>query len=219
MLRSQESVALFETEERVRALAKARRAGEMEAAVQLPGAVAELPEEAARATASAFAVYFDLVNLAEEVHRIRALRARERARHPAPVGESIGEAVGLLVARGVGADRMAALLQTLRVELVLTAHPTEAKRRTVLSNLQRVGDVLRRLLDGDLLPRERTELTGALRAEITALWLTDRARTTRPAVTDEVRTGLYFVDAVFWELLPRIRADLEAAVALHYPPG
>jgi len=56
-----------------------------------------------------------------------------------------------------------------------------------------------------------------LHAEITALWLTDRARTTRPAVTDEVRTGLYFLDEVFWDLLPRIDADLETAVARHYP--
>ena len=217
VLRAQESVALFETEERIRALAKARRAGEMEAAVELPVTVAGLPVEAARATASAFAVYFDLINLAEEVHRIEALRAREHARHPAPIGESIGEAVGLLQARGVGADAMAALLRALRVELVLTAHPTEAKRRTVLSKLQRISEALRRLLDRDLLPRERTEELGTLRAEITALWLTDRARTTRPAVTDEVRTGLYFLDEVFWELLPRIGADLEAALALHYP--
>ncbi|MGH7374285.1 MAG: phosphoenolpyruvate carboxylase, partial [Candidatus Rokuibacteriota bacterium] len=63
MLRAQESVALFETEERIRALAKARRAGDMDAAVTLPAAVAKLPAEAARATASAFAVYFDLINL------------------------------------------------------------------------------------------------------------------------------------------------------------
>ena len=70
VLRAQESVALFETEEQIRALAKARRAGEMDAAVRLPLAVADLPVDAARATASAFAVYFDLINLAEEVHRI-----------------------------------------------------------------------------------------------------------------------------------------------------
>lgn len=128
VLRAQESVALFETEEHIRALAKARRAGEMDAAVRLPLAVADLSVEAARATASAFAVYFDLINLAEEVHRIQALRARERAQHPAPIGESIGEAIARLAARGVGAERMAALLRGLRVELVLTAHPTEAKR-------------------------------------------------------------------------------------------
>ncbi len=217
VLRTQESVALFETEERIRALAKARRAGEMDAAVRLPAAVAELPADAARATASAFAVYFDLINLAEEVHRIRALRARERAQHPAPIGESIGEAVTRLRTGGLTGERMAALLATLRVELVLTAHPTEAKRRTVLSKLGRIADVLRRLQDPDLLPRERTDLLTGLQAEITALWLTDRARTTRPAVTDEVRTGLYFVDAVFWDLFPRIAADLQAALARDYP--
>ena len=94
---------------------------------------------------------------------------------------------------------MADLLRELRIELVLTAHPTEAKRRTVLSKLQRISDLLRHLQDVDLLPRERMELLAGLQAEITALWLTDRARTTRPAVTDEVRTGLYFVDEVFWD--------------------
>jgi len=217
VLRAQESVDLFETEERIRALAKARRAGEMDAAVRLPLAVADLPVDAARATASAFAVYFDLINLAEEVHRIQALRARERAQYPAPIGESIGETIARLEARGVTAQRMATLLRALRIELVLTAHPTEAKRRTVLSKLQRISEVLRHLQDSDLLPRERTELLAGLQAEITGLWLTDRARTTRPAVTDEVRTGLYFVDEVFWDLLPRIGADLEAAVARYYP--
>src|SRR6185436_13201045 len=145
------------------------------------------------------------------------LRARERAQHPSPIGESIGEAIARLAARGVGAERMAALLRGLRVELVLTAHPTEAKRRTVLSKLQRICEALQRLQDLDLLPRERSELLARLQAEITALWLTDRARTTRPAVTDEVRTGLYFVDAVFWEALPRIAAALDAALHDHYP--
>ena len=62
----------------------------------------------------------------------------------------------------------------------------------------------------DLLPRERAAAETALRAEITALWLTDRARTTRPDVTDEVRTGLYFVEHTFWDMLPRVHADLGA---------
>ena len=71
VIRTQESTALFETEERIRALAKARRLGDPAAAKQLAGEIAALPDDDARATASAFAVYFDLVNLAEEVHRIR----------------------------------------------------------------------------------------------------------------------------------------------------
>jgi phosphoenolpyruvate carboxylase len=217
VLRAQESIVLFETEESVRALAKARRAGDPAAAGRLAAAVAALPLDAARATASAFAVYFDLVNLAEEAHRIQALRARERAQDPAPIGESVGAAIVRLKGQGVTEAAMAALLAELRVELVLTAHPTEAKRRTILSKLQRVGELLGRLHDPDLLPAERRAQTASLRAEITALWLTDRSRTTKPAVTDEVRTGLYFVDAIFWDALPRLTADLAAALRAHYP--
>ncbi len=217
VLRTQESAAVFKTEERIRALAKARRLDDTTAGAQLAGEIAALPDDAARATASAFAVYFDLVNLAEEVHRILALRERERSLHPAPITESIGDAVGTLAARGTTAERMTELLRTLRVELVLTAHPTEAKRRTVLSKLQRIAESLRRLADPGLLPRERAVLATALRAEVIELWLTDRTRTARPAVTDEVRTGLYFVDEVFWEALPRIQTDLDAALREHYP--
>ena len=118
VIRTQESTALFETEERIRALAKARRLGDPAAAKQLAGEIAALPDDDARATASAFAVYFDLVNLAEEVHRILALRARERSLHPGPIGESIRAAIGDLAARGNPTQRMAELLGSLRVELV-----------------------------------------------------------------------------------------------------
>jgi phosphoenolpyruvate carboxylase len=217
VLRAQESAELFETEERIRALAKARRAGDEAAAPCLAAEVAALSTDAGRVMASAFAVYFDLVNLAEEAHRIAALRERERLQHPAPIAESIGAAVAALRGRGVSAAQMAALLDALRIELVLTAHPTEAKRRTVLSKLGRVAAGLRRLHGADLLPRERQAEAAALRAEITELWLTDRARTTRPAVTDEVRTGLYFVDGIFWDTLPRMAEELAAALREHYP--
>ena len=155
VLRTQESADLFETEERIRSLAKARRSSPGRPPEHLAAEVAALSVDAARATASAFAVYFDLVNLAEEAQRIRALRERERSAHPAPIGESIGAAIGEIKSRGVTPERMAALLGALRIELVLTAHPTEAKRRTVLSKLQRIGEMLRSLHDPDLLPRER----------------------------------------------------------------
>jgi phosphoenolpyruvate carboxylase len=217
VLRTRESVALYEVEERVRALAKARRLDDPAAGSALAAEVAALSDDAARATASAFAVYFDLVNLAEEVHRIEALRDRERRQHPGPVAESVRETVSLLAARGTSTERMAGLVAALRVELVLTAHPTEAKRRTVLSKLQRIAAALRTLGDTDLLPRERDTAVSALRAEVTTLWLTDRARTSRPAVTDEVRTGLYFVDAVFWDALPRILDEVDEALREHYP--
>lgn len=127
-----------------------------------------------RAVASAFTLYFDLINLAEEDYRVQALRQREREHYPAPTGESIAEAVGLIKQRGLSSDQLASLLESLHIELVFTAHPTEAKRRTILSKLQRISVTLRVHQSADLLPREREQSLASMRAEITALWLTAR---------------------------------------------
>jgi phosphoenolpyruvate carboxylase len=137
-----ESPAIFETEERIRALAKARRSGDVVAAEGLYKEVSALPDEGARVIAAAFAAYFDLVNLAEENQRVRLLRQREEASYPEPVQESVGEAVGILKERGVTREQMSALLEELSIELVLTAHPTEARRRTVLSKTERITQLL-----------------------------------------------------------------------------
>lgn len=213
----QESPAVFDTEERIRSLAKARRAGVGSAGEALAAEIAIFPPVMARSVASAFALYFDLVNLAEEVFRVQALRERERELDPAPIDESIASAIASLNECGVSVEAMAALLGDLHIELVLTAHPTEAKRRTILSKLRRISESLHELNRPDVLPREHAALLAGLRAEITALWLTERARSTQPEVADEIRTGLYFVDAIFWEAMPRIYADLEAAISEHYP--
>ena len=214
---AEESAQLFDAEERIRALAKARRAGDVQADTHLAAEVVALTPQAARGVASAFAVYFDLVNVAEEDYRVQALRERQREQYPQPIHDSIAAAVEQLKQRGVTAEQLSTLLNQLHIELVLTAHPTEAKRRTILSKLQRVAQGLRQLDATDLLPHEHAAILDALRAEITALWLTDQARTSKPSVTDEVRTGLYFIDEIFWDVLPRIYADLDAALAQHYP--
>jgi phosphoenolpyruvate carboxylase len=214
---AEESPQLFDTEERIRALAKARRAGDTLAGARLATEVATLPPNAARVMASAFTVYFDLVNVAEEDYRVQALRERQRDQYPQPINDSIAAAIEQLKQRGVTDAQLATALNQLHIELVLTAHPTEAKRRTILSKLQRVAQSLRQLDSGDLLPHERVEVLASLRAEITALWLTDQARTARPGVTDEVRTGLYFIDEIFWDVLPRVYAELDTALAQHYP--
>lgn len=217
VISEQESPELFLTEERIRAFAKELRAGDGAAANRLAAEVGALSAEAARAVASAFTLYFDLVNLAEETQRVYALREREREQDPAPTSESIREAIATLKAHGLTTAQMAQLLRELDIELVLTAHPTEAKRRTILSKLGRIAHYVRLIHESDPLPSERSRYADAIAAEITALWLTRRARTTRPAVTDEVRTGLYFVENIFWDALPRIYADLDAALAKHYP--
>jgi len=212
-----ESPELFATEERIRAAAKDRRGGAVEAAKQLEAEVEALGIDDARAVSAAFTTYFDLVNLAEEYHRVQHLRGRERAQQSASLGESVEDAILSLKTEGVTSAQMDSLLDGLSIELVLTAHPTESRRRTVVSKLQRVAHSLEDLANGRLTLREREQTLSAIRAEVVGLWLTDRTRTVKPTVTDEVRTGLHFVESVFWDTLPALYTDLDRALASHYP--
>jgi phosphoenolpyruvate carboxylase len=212
-----ESRELFETEERIRAAAKDRRVGDAGAARQLAAEVEALDVNSARVISASFAAYFDLVNLAEENQRVHQLREREVEQYPRPPGESVAQAIASLKKDGVTPDQMQTLLDALSIELVLTAHPTESRRRTVISKLQRLAGLLDQLSNGKLSPRQQKKVRDSIHAEVISLWLTDRHRAARLAATDEVRTGLYFVDTVFWNALPAIYEDLEDALAVHYP--
>ncbi|HEX9333848.1 MAG TPA: phosphoenolpyruvate carboxylase, partial [Anaerolineales bacterium] len=212
-----ESPELFATEERIRAAAKDRRSGNVEAGKQLETEVEALNIDAAQAVSAAFTTYFDLVNLAEEYQRVQQLRERESMLSPEPLGESVGDAIVSLKKEGVTHEQLQTLLNQLSIELVLTAHPTEARRRTVVSKIQRVARLLDQISSTRATPREREKTRAAIHADIASLWLTDRDRTVRPPVTDEVRTGLYFVDNIFWEALPILYEDLEYALISHYP--
>jgi len=216
-LRLQEGDALFAAEERVRTLAKARRSGDNDAAAQLGAQIARHDAAVLQLVALAFTAYFDLVNLAEEQHRVRVLRERERTQTDSIRPESIAHAFAEFRAQNVSAERVAALLEHLRVELVFTAHPTEAKRRTILSKLARMATCLFELDRADLTPRERDEYLRQLQAEIHSLWLTDRARGTRPKVEDEVKTGLFFIQNTLWRIVPRLYADFRHALTAFYP--
>lgn len=216
-LRAQEGETLFEAEETVRGLAKARRTGEPEASGVLSAQIAKYDAATLNRIALAFTAYFDLINLAEEQHRVRVLRERERSQSENTREESIARAFSEFRANAVSEERVARLMERLRVELVFTAHPTEARRRTLLSKLARMAVVLYELDRPDLLPREREEWLQHLRAEIHSHWLTERSRTTKPEVTDEVRTGLFFLDTILWDVAPRLYDDMRHALAAHYP--
>ncbi len=221
VLLEQESRELFDAEERIRAAAKSRRASDKQEAAQgeraLAAAIHGLDADAARVIASAFALYFDLVNTAEDHSRLVSLRQEALDHAPAPVHDSIAEAVAQLAASGVTPEGMRALVDGLQIELVLTAHPTESRRRTILSKVQRITGLLHDLDDAGCLPYEIEHVYSDLLAEVTTLWLTDRARTTQPTPIDEVKTTLYFVGQVFWQALPEIYRSLDEALAQHYP--
>ena len=217
VLAEQESPRIFDIEERIRTLAKARRAGDQNAAGKLQDEVAALNSDEERAVAAAFATYFDLVNLAEENHRVNLLRRREDESYPEPTEDSVGSAIAMLKAQSVTREQMSALLKNLQIELVLTAHPTETRRRTILAKIQRIHDMVVEINDNPNSQRIREQINTSLFAEISNLWLTERARTVKLTATDEARTGLYFVDSVFWNTFPTLYDDLERALEQHYP--
>ncbi|HEY4300941.1 MAG TPA: phosphoenolpyruvate carboxylase [Candidatus Didemnitutus sp.] len=203
----------FEMVEALRRSAKARRAGDDTAEGRLAAIVKGIGAEPAFNQAMAFTLYFELVNLAEENFRVQLLRERRRewltGDDVPPQRESIEAAVIALKTRGVGAEAMQSFLDRINIELVFTAHPTEAKRRTLLEKLRRLGGLLRG--DGALADLERVE------REVASLWLTDRNRATRPEVTDEARTGLWFFDTALFDTMPRLQGDLVRALAKHFP--
>jgi phosphoenolpyruvate carboxylase len=202
----QEGQACLDLVETIRALAKAHRSGDAAAGEQLVALVRELPLDQTRLVAKAFATFFQLVNLAEDQERVRVLRARERLAEVEgrPVGETIASAIEELGTRGIDAAAMAELASRLDIVPVLTAHPTEARRRTILRKLELIARHLERLDFEDLVPTERRRLDASLRELVTSLWQTDETRCTKPDVLDEVRTALYYVEHVLFDLFPDV---------------
>lgn len=217
VLHELEGEAVFAAEEAIRGAAKQRREGDAEGMRALMEQVAAMDIPTARAVARAFVLYFDLVNNAEDMYRVIVLRQREMNAYPAPISDSIEQAVSVLQERGVTTEQMRELISSLDIELVLTAHPTETRRRTVLSALKRIDDILRTMSFTQLLPREQEAAQDTLRTNIAGLWLTDRNRTVKPAVTDEVRTGMYFISQIFWTALPEVYDTLDKSLKQHYP--
>jgi phosphoenolpyruvate carboxylase len=204
---------LFEMVERIRRAAIAVRRGDDPAAAQdLDDAMTELDYDGAEDVIRAFALYFQLVNLAEERHRVRTLRRRRRgtARAGGP-DDSLSATVASIAGAG-GRDAAEELVSRLRFTPVLTAHPTEARRRTLLLALRRAARLLERLDDPRLTREEDGDIRRRLREEITLLWRTAELRSFVPTPLDEVRTALVFFDETLFSLIPRLYRALDAAI-------
>ncbi len=161
----------------------------------------------------AFSLYFQLTNLAEEKQRIRRLRQRQRSAGASggAVVESVAAAVAALGQQGLSGAAQADLFERLSVVPVLTAHPTEARRRTLLVGLRRVYRLLDQLDDPRLTPAEDTEIRRRLREEISILWHTAPIRSTSPGPLDEVRSALAVFDELLFVVTPRLYRAVDRA--------
>ncbi len=167
---------------------------------------------ASEAVVSAFSLYFQLVNIAEARGRVRALRRRERAARDGLLDDSVADAIDRLRRAGHSEHDLDAILARLRVSPVLTAHPTEARRRTALIALRRCAELLERLDDPRLTPSEDREIRRRLREEITLMWRTSDLRSVAPEPLDEVRTAMAVFDATLFTTVPRLYRATDAAL-------
>ncbi|MUL39684.1 phosphoenolpyruvate carboxylase [Streptomonospora sp. PA3] len=167
------------------------------------------PLERAKQVARAFTVYFHLANLAEEHQRIRALRERDDADHPPR--ESLAAAVRA-VRESAGEDALRELVDNMEFHPVLTAHPTEARRRAVSTAILRVSGQLERLHGAHPGSTAEAEAKRRMLEEVDLLWRTSQLRYTKLDPLDEVRTALAAFDETIFQVVPEIYRSLDAAL-------
>ena len=215
---------LLEVEERLRILNRELRADPEgpeaeEREREVEAIVAGLDPETTVGVIRAFSIYFQLVNAAEQHHRVRRRRQRdaEREREGRPQPQSLAAAVAGLAARGVPPERVQAALDRMDIALVATAHPTEITRQNVLDKHILVNRCLDELDVPTRSPRERRETIERLLEAITVLWQTDAMRHERPEVLDEVRRVLFFFEHVLIDAVGAVHEELGRLLEERYP--
>lgn len=206
-----DSLALVED---IRRLARDRRNGDTEAESKLRETLRGLTGKQMHTVIRAFAIFLDLANAAEDRQRVRVLRSRADQAFPAPYPESISAAISS-VRESRGIRGVEEVLKSLELDLVMTAHPTEAKRQTVRRSLTRLRTILESH-DQNANERQKSQTETLLLAELTTLWQTDMIRSTPPTVQQEARRSLSAKRAI-WNLTADLTRELRAAVQTETP--
>lgn len=200
---------LFDKVETIRDMTKSiRKQYDVDTYTSLKNEIKNLQPPLRQQVIRAFSIYFYLINIAEQNHRIR------RRRHYLLTEEdsqsfSLEKAVTNVKNSGLTNEYIQEVLDELSIELIMTAHPTEATKRTVLEIQKRISENLRRLDNPQTTKNEKIHIEESLFNEVTALWHTNELRHRKPKVLDEVKNGLYYFDQTLFDTLPDIFQDLE----------
>ncbi|MCR6685553.1 phosphoenolpyruvate carboxylase [Pseudoxanthomonas sp.] len=211
MLVEQVSPAFLEEVERVRTTAIARRqnGGHMDS---LSALLDGLSPAHAESLVRAFSTYFQVVNIAERVHRIRRRRDYQRAGTGVPQPESLHDALRRLKDKGVEPAELGQWLEKIDIEPVFTAHPTEAVRRALLEKEQIMVAALVDDLDGGRTPGERAADIARFRMALTSAWQTADSSPVRPGVEDEREHVGFYLTEVLYRVMPVFYETLEQAI-------
>ncbi len=214
IIQEQNGLEAYDLVEEIRAMSKARRNGDAAAAFQLAERLENLPLDSKQVLIKAFSNYFQLINIAEDLQRIRVIRQREAR---GSLKESILNAISALHDNGKTAAELRSLLENTRLRLVLTAHPSEAKRQEILIKLRRIAQMMEKRDRQNLLPRELRKLESALAEKVEEMWQTRQVRASKKQVADEVDMGIYFLRSVIVDVVIDIYEDLQLALERYYP--
>jgi phosphoenolpyruvate carboxylase len=165
----------------------------------------------------AFSIYFQLVNIAEQNHRMRRNRYHRRSKEGEIQKFSIESTIEQWHHSGVSATEVEQILSFLSLELIVTAHPTEAARRSVLQIHKRIANELIKIDQLEENSEEYHNLYHTLFSEISTLWQTDPLRKRKPTVLDEVSNGLYYMDQTLFDVLPLVHQELTRCLSHYYP--
>ena len=216
VVREQGGEALFDLVESARRSSIAHREGDAGSLERLQRLLASLDPETATEFIRAYSTYFQVVNVAEKVHRIRRRRAYLRdAATPQPRG--FEDILARLKAGGASADTILEALAGMSVEPVFAAHPMEVTRRTLLAHQQSVARHLIRMLDPYLTPQEENALMASIRMDITTSWQTEEHPRERVRVGDEAEHILFFLTDILYRIIPPFYEQLEETVRDAFP--
>ena len=213
----QEGEEVFGIVERIRILAiRHHRDDDLAAREEMKALLDMLPREHTSQVVRAFSYFSHLANIAEDQHHIRRARAHARAGSPPREG-SLAHALHRALDSGVDAARLARFFSSAQVVPVLTAHPTEVQRKSILDCQWKIARLLEVRDRTDLAPEERAEHEESLRRSVLRLWQTRMLRWTKLSVMDEVVNALSFYDTTFLRELPRLYGALEDQLARDIP--
>ncbi|WP_424004432.1 phosphoenolpyruvate carboxylase [Haloarcula salina] len=206
VLEAQSSTKAFEEVETIRTSSIDYRRGDAETREAVHEALDRLNPETQDIVARAFTTYFELINLAEERERVREIREGSQE---GVLADSVEEAVRDLADRGVDADDVEDVLEDVLIEPTFTAHPTEARRKTVKAKLRSVARDIEQLDEVRLTDREEERIERDLAAEVTSLWQTPQVRDRRPEVTDEALNVQWYLENVLFDVIDEVYDELE----------
>ena len=216
-VRIQEGEAAFDVIERIRRSSIAfRRHDDLAARKELEGILDGLTRDQTMIVVRAFSYFSHLANIAEDLHHIRRSRAHMIA-GSAPREGSMAHALDRAHADGLAPESVAAFFASALVVPVLTAHPTEVQRKSILDTEMKIARLLEERDRVQLTPEEREVNDEAVRRAVLGLWQTRMLRHHKLAVIDEVANGLSFYDYTFLRELPRFYAALEDDLARRFP--